>query len=308
MTISPIMRVLESSLCLLLLVTLLGCTTAPMDATNSELEFPYSPQLPPGIETFDAAREDLAALLNEGKKGYGISFGPGYHAQYGTADKLVWKDEPSELIRGVKEWGGYSCNVSHELTRIDLKGIAVLDDGFRASPRIFISYSADLYELPISVVAAGDRYVVGDPQVISFEFQEPDRARRFADDLSFVQQWLRKQEEPRLALFGAKAAEYRALAVKPPVTEEQRKYIVQANALNEQKDYVGAIALYLQAVDLDPVSYPGAYFNLALLSGQMKRYNTAIRYMKRYLQLVPDAPDARIAQDKIYEWELLMKK
>lgn len=308
MTISPIMRILESSLCLLLLVALWGCTTAPMDATDSQLELPYSPQLPPGIETFDAAREDLAALLNEGKKGYGISFGPGYHAQYGTADKLVWKDAPSELIRGAKDWSGYSCNVSHELTRIDLKGIAVLDDGFRASPRIFISYYADLYELPISVAAAGDRYVVGDPQVISFEFQEPDRARRFADDLFFVQQWLRRQEEPRLALFGAKAAEYRALVAKPPVTEEQRKYIVQANALNEEKDYAGALALYLKAIDLDPVSYPGAYFNLALLSAQVKRYNAAITYMKQYLLLVPEAPDARSAQDKIYEWELKTKR
>ena len=288
MMVSPITRIFESSLCLLLMVTLFGCTTAPMDATDSQLELPYSPQLPPGIETFEAAQEDLAALLNDGKKGYGISFGPGYHAQYGTADKLVWKDEPSELMRGAKEWSGYSCNVAHELTRIDLKSIAVLDDGFRASPRIFISYSADLYELPISVVAAGDRYVVGDPQVISFEFQEPDRARRFADDLSFVQQGLRKQEEPRLALFGAKAAEYRALAVKPQVTEEQRKYIVQANALNEQKDYAGAIALYLKALDLDPVSYPGAYFNLALLSAQVKRYNAAITYMKQYLLLVPE--------------------
>jgi hypothetical protein len=25
--------------------------------------------------------------------------------------------------------------------------------------------------------------------------------------------------------------------------------------------------------------------------------------MKRYLALVPDAPDARAAQDKIYDWE-----
>jgi tetratricopeptide (TPR) repeat protein len=302
------MRIFGSSLCLFLMVTIFGCTAAPMDATDSQLELPYSPQLPPEIETFEAAREDLAALLNEGKKGYGINFGPGYHAQYGPADKLVWKDEPSELMRGVKEWSGYSCNVSHELTRIDLRSMAVLDDGFRASPRIFISYSADLYELPIAVVAAGDRYVVGDPQVISFEFQEPDRARRFADDLSFVQQWLRKQQESRLAPFEAKAAEYRALAVKPPVTEEQRKLVVQANALNEQRDYLGAIALYLKALDLDLVSYPGAYFNLALLSAQVKRYNAAITYMKQYLLLVPEAPDARSAQDKIYEWELKTKK
>ena len=40
----------------------------------------------------------------------------------------------------------------------------------------------------------------------------------------------------------------------------------------------------------------------------MKRYNTAIRYMKQYLQLAPEPADARSAQDKIYEWELLGKK
>jgi tetratricopeptide (TPR) repeat protein len=304
---SPIIRIFQSSLCFLLVATLFGCTTAPMDATDSQLELPYSPQLRPEIATFDAAREDLAALMNDGKKGHRINFGPEYHARYGTADKLVWKEEPSELMRGVQEWNGYSCNAAHELIQIDLKSMVVLEDGLRAGPRIFISYDTDMYELPTSVVSAGDRYAVGDPQFISFDFQEPDRARRFADDLCFMQQWMRKQEEPRLALFGTKAAEYRALAVKPPVTEEQRKYIVQANALNEEKDYAGAIALYLKALDLDPVSYPGAYFNLGLLSAQMKRYNAAITYMKQYLLLVPEAPDARSAQDKIYEWELKMK-
>jgi hypothetical protein len=47
---------------------------------------------------------------------------------------------------------------------------------------------------------------------------------------------------------------------------------------------------------------------MALLSAQMKRFNSAISYMKQYLMLVPDAKDARSAQDKIYEWELLMNK
>lgn len=90
--------------------------------------------------------------------------------------------------------------------------------------------------------------------------------------------------------------------------EEQRKYVVQANALNRLKDYYGAIGLYLKAIDVDPVSYPGAYFNLALLNAQLRRYNAAVSYMKQYLLLVPDAKDARSAQDKIYEWEIMMKK
>ncbi len=47
---------------------------------------------------------------------------------------------------------------------------------------------------------------------------------------------------------------------------------------------------------------------MALLSAQMKWFNSAIPYMKQYLMLVPDAKDARKAQDKIYEWEFLAQK
>ena len=59
-------------------------------------------------------------------------------------------------------------------------------------------------------------------------------------------------------------------------------------------------------IERDPTCYPAAYYNLALLEGQMNLPFAAITYMKHYLLLVPDAPDARSAQDKIYEWELLM--
>ena len=78
--------------------------------------------------------------------------------------------------------------------------------------------------------------------------------------------------------------------------------------MKQEKDYAGAIDLYRKAIELDPMNYPAAYFNMALLSAQEKRFYSAIRYMKQYLLLVPDAKDARSVQDKIYEWELMMKR
>ncbi|MDF1590426.1 MAG: tetratricopeptide repeat protein [Desulfobacterales bacterium] len=144
--------------------------------------------------------------------------------------------------------------------------------------------------------------------LISFFFKKQAAAEKFADALFFVQQTLKKQHDERRALFESEAAQYRALAIKPPMSEEQRKHIVLANVLTQRKDYAGAIDLYLKAIDLDPVSYPGAYFNLALLYAQVQRHNKAISFMKQYLLLVPDAADARSAQDKIYEWELMINK
>ena len=59
---------------------------------------------------------------------------------------------------------------------------------------------------------------------------------------------------------------------------------------------------------MDPVSYPAAYFNLALLYEQQEQYSRAIDAMRKYLLLQPNAADARSAQDKIYEWEIQARK
>ncbi len=83
---------------------------------------------------------------------------------------------------------------------------------------------------------------------------------------------------------------------------------MQANALNQEKEYKRAIELYQKAIEVDPVSYPSAYFNTALLYAQMKRFHMAIFNMKKYLLLLPEATDARSAQDKIYEWEIKVQK
>lgn len=99
------------------------------------------------------------------------------------------------------------------------------------------------------------------------------------------------------------AAQYITLKVKPTISEEQRKYIVQANGYNEQKMYQKAIDLYKKAIETDQTAYPAAYSNLALLSVQIDKFDAAIYYMKKYLMLEPESPDARGAQDKIYLWE-----
>lgn len=103
------------------------------------------------------------------------------------------------------------------------------------------------------------------------------------------------------------AENYKKLIIKPEMSEEQRKLFVQANSVNEKKMYDDAIELYEKAIELNQTSYPPAYYNLALLYAQVKNYYKAIVNMTKYILLVPDAPDARSSQDKIYEWELLIK-
>jgi tetratricopeptide (TPR) repeat protein len=112
------------------------------------------------------------------------------------------------------------------------------------------------------------------------------------------------QNAVEISEFKKVADDYNKLTEKPTITEEQRKYIVQANALSEEKNYQKALEYYNKATGINPVSYPQAYYNMALIASQMNDYMNAILNMKKYLMLLPNAEDARAAQDKIYEWEV----
>ena len=98
------------------------------------------------------------------------------------------------------------------------------------------------------------------------------------------------------------AAKYLAAKPKPELSEEAHKYKVQAEFAVEQKRTDNAIELYGKALAIAPW-WPEGHFKLALLLGETGKYQEALREMKRYLLLAPDAPDARAAQDKIYQWE-----
>jgi len=130
--------------------------------------------------------------------------------------------------------------------------------------------------------------------------------REFPDLLFYMQNYYgKKYSIEELQRFKQIADNYHTITEKPAFSEEQRKYIVQANALNDNKDYTAAIQYYDKAIALNPVSYPAGYYNLALIASLAGNYNYAILNMKKYLLLLPNAPDAREAQDKIYGWEAL---
>jgi len=98
------------------------------------------------------------------------------------------------------------------------------------------------------------------------------------------------------------AAKYRAENPKSPFPEEARKFRIQAEFAVQEKQFDRAVELYGKALEIAPW-WPEGHFNRALILGQTKTYHDAIREMKRYLLLVPDAPDTRAAQDNIYQWE-----
>ena len=102
--------------------------------------------------------------------------------------------------------------------------------------------------------------------------------------------------------FDAVATNYRAANPKPVPGEDVRRHSVQAENAVRNKDLIAAARAYGEALKLAPW-WPQGRYNRALIMGELGFHPEAIQEMQRYLALVPDAPNARQAQDRIYGWE-----
>lgn len=91
------------------------------------------------------------------------------------------------------------------------------------------------------------------------------------------------------------------------LSEEARKFALRGDMLTKEGDFKEAAEQYRQAVNAAPY-IAKLYFNAAMIYGEMKKYPQAVRHIKTYLQLAPDAPNVRAAQDQIYKWEFMMEK
>ena len=172
----------------------------------------------------------------------------------------------------------------------------------------FSEFSDELIEYPPCNSQTGGILKLGKFEFIS-SFRNREILTKLGENIIVMQNLAkRKRYDAQLTLFKPIAAKYCERKVKPPVSEEQRKFIVQANSFNEQKLYDKAIELYNKAIKVDQIAYPAGYSNLALLAAQINSYDAAIYYMKKYLMLEPNGSDARSAQDKIYEWEAQITK
>lgn len=134
----------------------------------------------------------------------------------------------------------------------------------------------------------------------AYELDQMDAAgRRIADALYVLARDYAAHELSDEA-FAAIAERYRA--EKPAFPEEARRFRVQAEAAVSEKLFGEAADKYEAALRAAPW-WPEGRFNRALVLGELERHGEAIKEMKRYLALAPEAANARAAQDKIYAWE-----
>jgi tetratricopeptide (TPR) repeat protein len=192
------------------------------------------------------------------------------------------------------------------------KDVFVLDDKIefrRKKENAIIYYYADLANVNITITNDQKNNVSVIFENFLINFKRNENGNLLVDNLNIIRNYYNEElYNSQLVLFEPIAASYRSLTVKPPISEQQRERIVQANLFSQQGQYAKAIEFYTKAIEIDPTAYPAGYYNLALLSAQVTRFNAAVYYMKKYLMLEPEAEDARGAKDKIYEWQVQKNK
>jgi len=102
--------------------------------------------------------------------------------------------------------------------------------------------------------------------------------------------------------FQKQAAAWRATNPKPSLNEEaERQRILAENAIREH-DLDSAIQHYEKGLAAQPM-WPAGWFNLAMVYAEQSKFNYASDRMKHYLEMVPDAPDAKEAREQMIIWE-----
>jgi tetratricopeptide (TPR) repeat protein len=135
---------------------------------------------------------------------------------------------------------------------------------------------------------------------VQFVWSSEADAQEFADAFNRLLYAAYRDEE--FPTFSAASKAWRENPVKPPLSPEvERHWILAENAIQE-KNLDSAIEHYESAVEVQPM-WPAGWFNLAMIYAEQNNYADATDRMKHYLELVPDAPDAKDARTQMIIWE-----
>lgn len=144
------------------------------------------------------------------------------------------------------------------------------------------------------------------PHILHIEFKQRADAFSFADAMyviattpsdRFAQAFAKRDDD-----FRATASTFRASPTKPVLSQDDQRLATQANDAFANHDQIRAVELYYQVLD-DAPWWPAGHYNLALLLAGQSEFGDAVDEMKKYLELVPDAPDAQKAQQQIWVWQ-----
>lgn len=200
-----------------------------------------------------------------------------------------------ECAADVSDWGfGTKLNLHTESCEADLKSMGTLG----------VKRFRHQYELTEN----GKRGLKG--LLGTLAWATDDEAQAVADAVNRLRAAARGQDgeflESDWPEFQREAAAWRALAVKPAISEDVRRHRLLAENAVKESHFDSAVEEYEAGLEIDPV-WPEGHFNAALLCAEQGYYSEAMHHMRAYLELTPEAPDAQQARDQVVIWEAKLR-
>ena len=262
-------------------------------AASAQTNDQYKSKLPENIRTIKESQQEVLSILN--KKGT-IHF---YSSKPLVKVKLI--SNRTLIDKALMEGEGFLITTSVITFNLDVA---------KSFNDVFFVWGHRLQKESGKHVVMNQLDIqLPEENLISIYSEDYNLMCRLADDLYFIKRKIISESVgSELDRFASVVEKNKGQAAKQPVSEEQRKFIVQANAATQTKEYMQAISYFKQALQINETSFPDAYFNMALIFANIRQFDQAILSMKKYLLIFPDSPDARSAQDKIYEWEAGINK
>ena len=94
---------------------------------------------------------------------------------------------------------------------------------------------------------------------------------------------------------------------QPIVSEEAKRHVVDGATAFEAGNYALAIEEFELAKKLAP-DWPEVYYNLGMAQKEANRYNAAVKNLRKYLALAPEADDAEKVQGAINDMEITLEQ
>lgn len=131
--------------------------------------------------------------------------------------------------------------------------------------------------------------------------QTREALREYSDVLKIV------DEKEKTVIRNDIAALIKKYTYLAELSEGARRHVMRAEVATKEGKFEDAVNEYSEAIKISPY-FPNLYKALALTYAELKQYRQAITHLKTYIDLSPDAADARTARDQMYKWEFLTER
>jgi tetratricopeptide (TPR) repeat protein len=258
------------------------------------------------------ANGDRGQALTMAQKAIGLDPG-NFWAELSYGLVLEDSNRPDEALKALEALGTiptkFDTPMEESLRQIHLAVLYARKGNMAKAQEIYFSSHIDPNCLP--VVKEKDAFLaLVQPMVDTHlaKAKQLEAQGKYAESLPEYAQVLsfaaseQEASNLRTAMFAASSK----MPTPPEMPDDAHRHVVRGELMLKDGHIDRALVEFNEALRLAPYM-PKLYQNTAVIYGELKQYDQAIRQMHLYLTAAPETPDARTAQDQITKWELRLE-